>query len=452
MTTFPPNGIDLASGRPLPTLSELAELAAAWRRGPLPSAFQTFALPAGLKSDRLDKVGWGVVFGAQVPPAVRDALAPLLTRRREQAGKLYQAVDWVPGDSARTFLARHLASTTVDPRRLPYYLLLVGSPAAIPFAVQAELGASYAVGRLDLGDDPAAWRRHAEGVVAAETGPARRPRRVGFWATRHDAATTLAHDQFAAHLADGEPGADADHLRAPAAVLGFDTARRMGAAATKAGFLDLVRDAPAVLVTASHGIGVSADRARALGTQGALLTQDWPGGPPSADHLVSAADLGPNASVHGLVALVMACFGGGTPATDNFPWPAANPAAAAGYFYGEPFVAALPRRLLSHDGGPALAALAHVDRAWAMSFAPRVPADRNGAFRSFLYRVLDGERVGEAFRSVAERQAELAMRLANLLAPAAPPTSEEEKVLTWLEWLDIRNYLLLGDPAARASI
>ena len=55
----------------------------------------------------------------------------------------------------------------VDPRRVPYYLLLAGSPDQVPFEVQYQLGVSYAVGRLDLGDAEAC-AAYAASVVAAE--------------------------------------------------------------------------------------------------------------------------------------------------------------------------------------------------------------------------------------------------------------------------------------------
>lgn len=452
MNPWLPNGVDFATGRALPTPSDPAAVLQKALASAGVAGFQKFALPFGLESAAIDKVGWGVVFAPGVPAEVRKGLGPLLAHRRTQAGTRFKELEWVPGDSARKFLQRHLASLTVDPRRLPYYLLLVGSPAEVPFAVQSELAASYAVGRLDLGPDPAPWLRYAEGVRAAETGAPLRPRRVGFWATRHDESTRLSHDQFARHLAEGETGAGADAPPTAAAVQGFDTVTRMGSKARKAGLLELLADAPGVLVTASHGLGVPGDAATARQLQGGLLTQEFAGmGAPTPEQLVTAADLGADVHVHGAVALLMACFGGGTPATDDFPWPGTDPGAAP-WFHGQPFTAALPNRLLSHDNGPALSVLAHVDRAWAWSFAPAIPADRNGVFRTFLARVMGGEPVGHAARAIGERHGELAVRLASLVAPGVAPPSEAEFLETWLELRDMRNYLVLGDPAARASV
>ena len=135
---------------------------------------------------------------------------------------------------------------------------------------------------------------------------------------------------------------------------------------------------PALLVTGSHGMEFPLDDPRQLPHQGALLCHDWPGhaawgGRPipeefylAGDHLAAGADL------RGMIAFFFACYGAGTPQLDDFSRQAFKermPIAS------QPFVADLPRKMLSHPRG-ALAVIGHIDRAWTFSY------DWPGAVRS----------------------------------------------------------------------
>jgi len=357
-------GIDAGSGQPL-RAPDLAGLAAAIVANGKPKATQAMGVPAGMPPNRLEKTGWAVVWGEDVSPDIKAALAPLLAVRREEAGKLFKELTWSPADSARSWLKLQFAGDTVDPRKVPYYTLLVGSPQSIPFERQCELAATgYAVGRLDFGSDVAAYARYAEGVrAAAAARPS--PRKIGFWATRHDAATIASHDAFALHLAYGEKDATEPWQKPAGALHGFVPDVRLNGDAKKTELLGLLRQAPALWVTASHGIGVAPTDGDPKQLQGALLTQDWPGmGVPVADQLLAGADLGSGQNLLGSIGLLMACFGAGTPGADNFPWASQEERAkSSAYYAGSPFVAALPQRMLSLESGPALGLVAHVDRA-----------------------------------------------------------------------------------------
>ena len=114
----------------------------------------------------------------------------------------------------------------------------------------------------------------------------------------------------------------------------------------------------------------------------------------------------------------------------------------------------MPRRLLAHPNGSALAVIGHIDRAWGFSIqAPKVADAQIGTFRNSLGFILSGAPVGHAMcGQFGARYAALSTALASSTSPTAPASmhlSDRDLVTNWLEWNDAQNYLLLGDPAVR---
>jgi hypothetical protein len=369
-----------------------------------------YGVKAGVDPFRLEEGGWGVIFAHDADPAVKEALAPLLELRRAQASRIeprryreFTGPDGHrPGESKNRFLARHeLGPGPADPDRVPYYLLIVGSPERIPYRFQYQLDVTYAVGRLCF-DTPEEYARYAQGVVAAEAGPAR-PRRAAFFGVRNpgDAATQLSADQLVAplakQLADEQPTWQVQTVLAEAATK-QRLARLLGGDET-----------PDLLFTASHGMGFPRDDPLLLPHQGALLCQDWPGpltfhGEVPHDFYLAGEDVGADADVAGLLSFHFACYGAGTPRADDFPQPFAGPEEIA----PQAFVAALPRRLLGHPKGAALAAVGHVERAWGYSFLWGKAGAQREVFRSALQYVMEGRPLGAAVEFFNERYAEIA--------------------------------------------
>ena len=228
--TFYCNGVDAETGGySLPPVSA-TDLAAFARRGSNggTDVADLGAWLAARRSGRrglaqgdpkdLAQSGWGVVFASGDPqtPAIREALKELLDHRRAQASALdpryYQEYSgdqgYLAGETKGRFLARHgVGPGPAEPARMPYYLLIVGDPAAIPYEFQYQLDVPYAVGRLSF-DNLDDYARYARSVVQAETaamsGSPAAPLRVALFGPHHpgDPGTALTSTELVAPLAE----------------------------------------------------------------------------------------------------------------------------------------------------------------------------------------------------------------------------------------------------------
>ena len=413
-------------------------------------------LKEGLDPGKLDEAGWGVIFPRSADSAaLREALAPLLDLRRAQAGKREERFfreftgedGYREGESKVEFLTRHNAGPgPADPERVPYYLLLVGDPEAIPFSFQYQLDVQYAVGRLCF-DDLEDYRRYAESVVAAETGgadsPSHRPRACFFApANPGDPASTSTNTHLAKPLADGLRGQP-----------GWKVETVLGEEATRGRLGGLLDEAPAFLFAACHGLGFDAGDPDQRDRQGALVCQDWPGpgqGRIDREHYFAAEDVGGQARVHGLIAFCFACFGAGTPHWDDFTRKSQGPRRALS---PGAFLARLPQRLLGHPRGGALAVVGHVERAWGFSLVWPGTEPQITTFESALKLLLAGKPVGWAMEVFNQRYAELASDLAAEVEALSFGKKLDETVLAdlWTASHDARNYMIVGDPAVRVA-
>ena len=411
-------------------------------------------LKEGLDPCKLEEAGWGVIFPRSADSErLREALAPLLDLRRAQAGNRQERFfrefsgddGYREGDTKVAFLARHGAGPgPADPEKVPYYLLLVGDPEAIPFSFQYQLDVQYAVGRVCF-DKPEEYRRYAESVVAAETGGGGRQPRACFFAPANpgDPAT----GSTCAHLA--QPMAAGVRRAQP----GWTVETALGEEATRDRLSGLLEEAPAFLFTACHGVGFPAGDPDQRDHQGALVCQDWPGPHPGGidrEHYFAAEDVGEQARVHGLVAFCFACFGAGTPRWDDFTRKGQGERRALS---PEAFLARLPQRLLGHPNGGALAVIGHVERAWGFSLAWPDAGPQIGAFESAVRRLLAGQPVGWAMEFFNQRYAELSSDLAAEVEALGFGKKLDETVLAdlWTASHDARNYTIIGDPAVRVA-
>lgn len=418
---------------------------------------QPYVLADEHDPDKLDQAGWGVLFPAdadtRVVASIREALSELLSHRQVEAKGLYREYvggeGYRPGETSSEWLGRHNSSPgTVDPATVPYYLLLVGDPQSIPYRFQYELDVDRAVGRIHF-DTLDEYAQYARSVKTAETpGKVVQRRRAVFFDVKNadDRATQLSTEQLIQPLYK-----DLSQDLAGKWEIGLVKPED----AQKVRLLKLMggEETPAFLFTGSHGVGFRNGDPQQLPFQGSLLCGDW-GGPYSnnisRDHYLGAEDIDSNANLLGLISFHFACYGAGTPYWDEFferllrtPTPIAPRA----------FVASLPRRMLSHPKGGALAVVGHVERAWTYSFQWAGAEKQTASFKDTLKRLLAGRRLGYALEPLNLRYASLAAQLAGALKDATyKAPNPTELVPLWTGHNDARGYAIIGDPAVRLAV
>jgi len=415
-----------------------------------------YGLKWNVRPENVSEAGWAVVFSSDESDEVKKALAPLIEHRQSGGGQV-KVLDYLPGEGWPEWLHRHgTAPGNIDPDKVPYYVLLVGSPGQIPFAFQYLLDVEYAVGRLHF-DDADGYQQYAAGLIDYEKADAApRDRAAAFFGTRHpfDRATQLSADLLVRPLTESfQPGGEF-----AGTIPGYQVHPPvLERQATKAALAEILRGTgplgrPALLFSATHGMGGwPHDDPDQQARHGALLCQDWPGlGQISEAQYLAAADVPADAQVHGLVACLFACYGAGTPQTDPFSHQPGQPPPIVA---DEPFVAALPRRLLAHPQGGALAVIGHIERAWGYSFvsggqSQLVP------FQNAIGRILYGQPVGYAMKDFNEKYAALSANVSTVLEQVGngKQIPDAELAQLWTERNDAQNYVVLGDPAAAVKV
>lgn len=359
----------------------------------------------------------------------------------------------------------HAQATWVDEQYLgaptrPKYVLLLGGPDVLPFGLQSELAAAGAsVGRLAF-DDDAALDAYVDKVLALEQAddPVPAPRAVVF-AVDHGPRdpTSYSRKYMAA------PIADRIEAKPP-----FTVTRLFGEDATKPRLLAALTDERAAFVyTASHGM--FADASQGLDVQkrvnGAICCHSP--GTPIEDGLLTAADVPPDDQpcAEGGVVVQFACWGYGTPTESCFDhWRLGS----GGINAEQAFVSALPTRLLAHPRGP-IAYVGHVDTAWLHGFTdvespdPDLGQSYDQRLEPFLTAVdsalLRLWPAGLGLDDLSNRTAALSVALAGFFdtmrkqGKQLDSLSDVELALVadgYIRRNDAMNFLLLGDPAARA--
>ncbi len=418
----------------------------------------------GIDGTDIKQAGWGIVFAAKHDQtsdlkvaAIKEALKPLLDLRQSQAGKYFKIYEgpngYRPNEKKSDFLRRIGADTSgpADPDKAPYYLLLVGSPEALPYSFQYQLDVQYGVGRLFF-DTLQEYANYASSVAAAAAGQITLPRRFAlFGVSNADDQSTALSSQYLV-----QPLLETFRKKEDWEVQPF-----LNEAATRSQLERLLGgdQTPALLFTASHGMEFDPTDKRQISHQGALLCQDWPG--PTAwrgeipENLYFAGDhIARDANPLGLITFHFACYGAGTPLYDEFSQRSQNAVCKA--IAPRPFIAGLPTKLLGHPKGGALAVLGHVERAWGYSFvsAGNQTKKQTVVFESTLERILKGNPVGWATEYFNGRYAELSSDLSTVLDNIGFGEKSDPADLTalWTANNDARGYVIIGDPAVSLPV
>jgi hypothetical protein len=441
-------------------------------------------------SDDLRAERWGVIVPDTAAGAERLGwLRPLCELRSRQCG--LGSVDELPVLRVAPGMTRAQArSWRADyerrhPAARPGYLVIAGDLDEVPLELQQELGVSASVGRLcfttlDGQPDRAGYQAYCEKLVAIE---AERKRwdddpQMLFYASHDGRNATATGYQDLVRRAYGD--ACAEHqLRLAAAPRLFGSADdhewyAPGASAEAQGrtLLDAaVARPPAVLLSLTHGLGVT-ERGRQRLRQGALVIGEATGKRRTEvlDHAFFQQTFLPRGFW-----FLKACFGGGTPSRSVYDhWLAVlgeldqhstDPRDALVYLAADdaPFVARVPQVALARGDGP-LGILAHVDLDWTYGIesldeaAPAEVHGEHGPYYDVLRMVAAGHRFGPAVAGLTDKVLALGSYLAVLYGDAEisgivdDGERRRRRAWTWMRYLDLAGYILLGDPAAQLPV
>ncbi|MDJ0837227.1 MAG: caspase family protein [Acidobacteriota bacterium] len=439
------NGVDLESGEWRRPPQSIASLIASMAVGEMEDALQTRDVAAGVDPLDLSSAGWGVIVHADDVPVLEN-LAPLLNKRKEQAGEAYhEPMLYQDGETALQFLNRRQAPAfEAEPDTVPYYLLIVGPPERIGFDFQCELDVAYAVGRICF-DRPEDYTHYAQNVLRGEaTMIPNEPDVAVFGVQNGDHLTEMASESLLIALNDKI------NTKRESGRITWSLTPYVAGEATRDCLSRLLGgvQTPSLLLSVSHGISIRKSAEKRIRMQGGLICSDWnkQEGPKKREDCFFAEDLPEDADLTGLIALLFACYSAGTPEFDQTQTPGSKPRR----LHKVPLVSSLPKAMLAHQNG-ALAVIGHVDQCFQFSFLQEAGGGQVSHFTSLLMRLASGQPVGYAMEHFNRRFAAVSARLAGQLM--APGTEDKQAQLTrWLAWQDSRSYIVLGDPAVHLPL
>lgn len=409
------------------------------------------------------RVGWGVI--AAEPPGLSaaalregaDLPEPIRVLLRERGGPILR---YRPGWKHRLKLLRDYAAgkdialssraTGIGPGRLPRHLLIVGSPAAVPWRLQYILQSrpdTY-VGRLDL--DPAGLERYIAALRSGWASANSRPLASLIWAVDHGPAdiTRLMRNTIAlgvrdAYAADSDLGPGLTFLDGQA-----------GQASQDQLIAALATSRPGVIVTTSHGqTGPLDDPEQMRAMLGWLVDQ----GHRPIDPAAMLADWQPD----GAIWYAHACCSAGSDSPSSFAGLLRAGTSLQRVLSGVAGLGAstapLPRALLSAER-PARAFIGHVEPTfdWTLQQPETRQHLADGASLMLYDQLYNEATVGVAMRAWLNGFAVLSAAYDQLQQEPAETAAEraarDQAILYYqLTARDVQSTVLLGDPTAALS-
>lgn len=311
---------------------------------------------------RSDRVGWGVVLpdrdglsdadkaaAADAPAAIRRLLAargnaPVFRYRREYARDGYLLRHYAHRGPAR-LRASGTRGTRGD-AAVPRYLLIVGSPAEIPWGFQYRLQTDAFVGRLDL--DEQGLERYVDALLDDWHGSPRDRDRPLLWSVDH------GHPDITYLMRKTV----AEKLHEALVESAFDSLLLTDAQATQAQLTAaLAQRQPAFVLSTSHGATFPLDDAQQLRAQLGLLVD-------RNHELLDTATLTKQWQPSGAIWYAHACCSAGADQPSSFQG-LVDASSSLGRMLGAvaqigPCTAALPRALLG-AAQPLAAFIGHVE-------------------------------------------------------------------------------------------
>lgn len=475
---------DAELARVLPTLSEAA-LACA----PAPALRVPIHLSAPGHSDDLQAERWGIIVpDTPTGEQLLTWLRPLCELRSRQCGlssvEQLPTFKVAPGMDRRAAESWRAAYEQRHPAERPGYLVIAGDLDEVSLELQQEIAICASVGRLcfsllEGGPDRAGYEAYCAKLITSEQEReawSRDPQML-FYASQDGSAACAIGYRDLVRASYDDAKAEQTIAVAPPAMFGSADDHQWYARGPnpEAAVGTLLHAAsgpdPAVLLSVTHGLGVvSRDDQRRL--QGAIVLREMAGAQRTEviDHTFFQRCFLPRGFW-----LLQACFSAGTPVASVYDhWLAAlttlgraadDPGEARKYLAigGAPFIARVPQVALSRPDGP-LAVLAHVDLAWTYGVeaideaTPAAIHGDHGPYYDVLRTVAAGHRFGVAVAGLTDRAQELGSDLALLYGDAEVNSVADDRdrlmrrAWTWMRYLDLAGYILLGDPAAQLPI